>query len=58
METDEDCAMAMNGRHGKLPLHSRMSLYLECDEVFFGPGIAQFLSLIDQMCIRDRYIVA
>ena len=32
VETDEDCGM---------------SLYLECDEVFFGPGIAQFLSLID-----------
>ena len=47
VETDEDCAMAMSGNHGKLPLHSRMSLYLECDEVFFGPGIAQFLSLID-----------
>lgn len=47
VETDEDCALAMSGSHGKLPLNSRVSVYLECDEVFFGPGIAQFLSLID-----------
>lgn len=47
-EADEDCAGADTGkRRRKLPLHSRMRLYLECDQVFFGPGIAQFLTLID-----------
>lgn len=47
-ETDEDCAGAMKsaGLCQRLPLHSRISLYLECDQVFFGPGIAQFLILI------------
>lgn len=45
VETDEDCSTAC--WHQKLPLHSRATLYLECDEVFFGPGIAQFLTLID-----------
>ena len=30
----------------QLALHPCVKLYLECDEVFFGPGIAQFLKLI------------
>lgn len=48
VETDEDCAGAMEQGHGgKIPLHTKVSLYLGCDEVFFGPGIAQFLTLID-----------
>lgn len=48
IETDEDCANAMDSlRHGKIPLHSKTQIYLESDEVFFGPGIAQFLQLID-----------
>lgn len=48
VETDEDCAGAMKqGQEGKIPLYSKVSLYLGSDEVFFGPGIAQFLTLID-----------
>ncbi len=47
VESDEECKRVMAGHGGKIPLHSRVSLYLSCDEVFFGPGIAQFLTLID-----------
>lgn len=48
VETDEDCASAMQTiRHKKIPMHGKVQLYLECDTTFFGPGIAQFLSLID-----------
>lgn len=48
IETDEDCEKAMESqRHRKIPLHSKSQIYLESDEVFFGPGIAQFLQLID-----------
>lgn len=48
VETDEDCASAMKSqRHQRIPLHGKVQVYLECEETFFGPGIAQFLSLID-----------
>lgn len=48
VETEKDCAGAMELLgHRRLPLHCKTQMYLECEEVFFGPGIAQFLSLID-----------
>ncbi len=46
VEREEDCQMGLR-RAQKIPLHCVSHLYLEEDEIFFGPGIAQFLSLID-----------
>lgn len=46
IETDKDCRKNYNQLQ-KIPVHSVCQLYLESDEIFFGPGIAQFLSLID-----------
>ena len=34
-------------RESRIPLHSVCRLYIEGEEIFFGPGIAQFLSLVD-----------
>lgn len=45
IETDEDCKSC--GHVERTPMHPLASLYLECDEIFFGPGIAQFLTLTD-----------
>lgn len=46
IETDDDCEKNYN-HFRRIPIHSVIHLYLEGDEIFFGPGIAQFLSLID-----------
>ncbi|MDO4329523.1 MAG: NTP transferase domain-containing protein [Lachnospiraceae bacterium] len=46
IETDDDCEKNYNHSR-RIPVHSVIHLYLEGDEIFFGPGIAQFLSLID-----------
>lgn len=45
VESDED----LKGQPviARAAMHAVNKLYLECDEVFFGPGIAQFLMLID-----------
>lgn len=45
IEPDED----FTGNHdtGQAPMHPTANLFLECDEIFFGPGIAQFLMLIE-----------
>lgn len=32
---------------GQVSMHPVSRVYLECDEIFFGPGIAQFLTLVD-----------
>ncbi|MFW5646424.1 MAG: NTP transferase domain-containing protein [Acetivibrio ethanolgignens] len=45
VESDEDTASYSPLE--QLALHPSVKLYLERDEVFFGPGIAQFLKLID-----------
>src|SRR5699024_9571536 len=34
-------------RESRIPHHSVCRLYIEGEEIFFGPGIAQFLSLVD-----------
>ncbi len=46
IETEEDCRLRYD-RTRKIPVHSVSQLYLEGDDIFFGPGIAQFLSLVD-----------
>lgn len=46
VEREEDCQTGYSSAR-KIPLHCVTHLYLEGDEIFFGPGIAQFLSLID-----------
>ncbi len=46
VEREADC-LAGSDRSRKIPLHCVSHLYLEKDEIFFGPGIAQFLGLID-----------
>lgn len=46
IETDDDRAK-IHSHFRKIPVHSVMHLYLEGDEIFFGPGIAQFLTLVD-----------
>ncbi|WP_313184575.1 NTP transferase domain-containing protein [Lacrimispora sp.] len=45
IETDVDDAK--NYDTGRASMHPTASLFLECDEIFFGPGIAQFLMLIE-----------
>ncbi|MGL6221771.1 MAG: NTP transferase domain-containing protein [Lacrimispora sphenoides] len=45
METEADDAE--NYDTGRASMHSTANLFLECDEIFFGPGIAQFLMLIE-----------
>ena len=44
IESDEDWE---NRKESRITLHSVCRLYLEGEEIFFGPGIAQFLSLVD-----------
>ena len=46
IEQDRDCVLNYD-RSRKIPVHSVTQLYLEGDDIFFGPGIAQFLSLVD-----------
>lgn len=46
IEREEDCKTRYDHSR-KIPVHSVSQLYLEGDEIFFGPGIAQFLSLVD-----------
>lgn len=46
IETDDDCEKSYNHSR-RIPLHCVSHLYLEGDDIFFGPGIAQFLTLID-----------
>lgn len=46
IETGVDCERNYNHSR-RIPVHSVSQLYLEGDEIFFGPGIAQLLSLID-----------
>ncbi|MDO5416493.1 MAG: NTP transferase domain-containing protein, partial [Lachnospiraceae bacterium] len=46
VESDEDCRKRYDHSR-KIPVHSVTQLYLEGDEIFFGPGIAQFLTLVD-----------
>lgn len=47
VETKQDCEQAMESlAQRSIPMHSKVSVYLECGEVFFGPGIAQLLELI------------
>jgi len=45
IETDADDAE--NYDTGRASMHPAANLFLECDEIFFGPGIAQFLVLIE-----------
>ncbi len=45
IETDED--YARNRSTGRVSMHPVANLFLECDEIFFGPEIAQFLMLIE-----------
>lgn len=45
VESDED--IVSYSPLEQLALHPSVKVYLECDEVFFGPGIAQFLKLVD-----------
>lgn len=46
IEHDEDCIRSYD-RSRKIPVHSVSQLYLEGEDIFFGPGIAQFLTLVD-----------
>ncbi|MDR1771197.1 MAG: NTP transferase domain-containing protein [Hungatella sp.] len=45
METDEVYGESRDT--GQASMHPTANLFLECDEIFFGPGIAQFLTLIE-----------
>lgn len=45
VESDED--MGFYEPMERSAMHPIMKLYLECDEIFFGPGITQFLTLIN-----------
>ncbi|GLC82856.1 NTP transferase domain-containing protein [Lacrimispora brassicae] len=45
IETEED--YARNYDAGRVSMHPVANLFLEWDEIFFGPGIAQFLMLIE-----------
>lgn len=45
VEQDTDCVRSYD-RSRKIPVHSVSQLYLEGEDIFFGPGIAQFLTLI------------
>ncbi len=46
IEEDRDCILNYD-RSRKIPVHSVAQLYIEGDDIFFGPGIAQFLTLVD-----------
>lgn len=46
VEQNEDCILNYN-RSRRIPVHSVNQLYLEGEDIFFGPGIAQFLTLIE-----------
>lgn len=46
IEQDKDCVLNYN-RSRKIPVHSVSQLYLEGEDIFFGPGIAQFLALVE-----------
>lgn len=46
IEHDGD-ALRSYSHSRKIPTHSVSQLYLESEDIFFGPGIAQFLSLVD-----------
>lgn len=45
IETDEDCVMSHCT--GRAAMHPVTNLFLECDEIFFGPEAARFLRLIE-----------
>lgn len=44
---ESDVVDAENYDTGRTSMHPTANLFLECDEIFFGPGIAQFLMLIE-----------
>ena len=46
VETDEDCSRG-DLKNEQLDIYPQIQLTLERDEGFFGPSVAQFLSLID-----------
>lgn len=46
IDREEDCIRRYDHSR-KIPVHSVTQLYLEGEDIFFGPGIAQFLSLVD-----------